>query len=161
MTKSTHTIARWLPAGTAASRGGLPAIFSICFYLFIVVLILRAGTVARTAREPNHWTIGDLFAICLLAIVLYAASVFFPALVSKGSGTLLGRFSRRFRSNRAAVAGLVILLAALCAAVLAPVITAYDPAAQPSPVGERYMPPSSDHPLGTDKFGRDILSRVL
>ncbi|MFZ0391399.1 MAG: hypothetical protein WAN36_13150, partial [Calditrichia bacterium] len=36
-----------------------------------------------------------------------------------------------------------------------------DPAAQGDLILERYQAPSSLHPFGTDKFGRDILSRVL
>lgn len=156
-----HTITRWLPAGTSGSRIGVPAVFSVFFYLVAAVLIIRAGNVARMVGEQHPWGRGDLFVVCLLLILFYAASVIPPALFSKQTGALLLRFSRRFQSNRMAVVGLVLLLTALCAAALAPLIASYDPAAQPSPVTERYMPPSSIHLMGTDKFGRDILSRVL
>jgi peptide/nickel transport system permease protein len=53
--------------------------------------------------------------------------------------------------------GAVLLVALL--AVLAPVIAPYDPLAQN--VLTRLKGPSADHWLGTDQFGRDILSRIL
>jgi peptide/nickel transport system permease protein len=54
----------------------------------------------------------------------------------------------------AAILGLFLLLA-----LLAPVIAPYDPILQDPAV--RLQPPSLAHPLGTDNFGRDILSRIL
>jgi len=55
--------------------------------------------------------------------------------------------------------GLVILLLLVAMAVLAPLLTPYDPiAVVPS---DRFIPPTLDHPMGTDKYGRDILSRVV
>jgi peptide/nickel transport system permease protein len=58
-----------------------------------------------------------------------------------------------------AVVGLAIIVAGLLAALLAPVIAGYDPYQFSN---ENYQPPGApDHPLGTDNFGRDILSRVI
>ena len=37
----------------------------------------------------------------------------------------------------------------------------YDPIQQGDLLTERYLSPSTEHPFGTDKFGRDIFSRVL
>lgn len=53
-----------------------------------------------------------------------------------------------------AIAGLLVL-----AALLAPLISPADPAAQNLPA--RLQPPSLAHWMGTDELGRDILSRVL
>ncbi|MCC7262564.1 MAG: ABC transporter permease [Candidatus Latescibacteria bacterium] len=53
--------------------------------------------------------------------------------------------------------GLLALLAA--AALLAPLLAPADPLAQD--LYHRLQPPGSGHLLGTDEFGRDILSRVL
>lgn len=50
---------------------------------------------------------------------------------------------------------LLVVLAAVCAPVLAP----YDPLALHLP--DRLQPPGPAYPLGTDEMGRDILSRVL
>jgi peptide/nickel transport system permease protein len=57
------------------------------------------------------------------------------------------------------VAGACILLVFVAAALLAPVIAPYDPLRQDLP--HHLAPPSCAHPLGTDRLGRDVLSRLL
>jgi len=57
-----------------------------------------------------------------------------------------------------AVAGSIVTLIIL-AAVAAPLLTPYDPAAQ-DPL-QPLESPSWSHPFGTDQFGRDILTRLL
>lgn len=52
----------------------------------------------------------------------------------------------------------VVLLLAAAAALAAPWIAPYDPTAV---VAASLAPPSVDHPFGTDRLGRDLLSRVL
>ena len=71
----------------------------------------------------------------------------------------LGEFWRRFLRQRTAVfAGTVILLVVL-AALAAPLIAPYDPAA---PDYENILSgPSAAHLAGTDAYGRDILSRII
>ena len=66
---------------------------------------------------------------------------------------------RRLLRHRGAVAGLVVILLFFAAALLAPLLSPYDPLAQD--LNRRLQGPSSAHPLGTDDFGRDILSRVM
>ena len=68
--------------------------------------------------------------------------------------------ARRFRRNRPAVVGAALVAALVLAAVLAPLLTT-DPLAQPDPVRLQDLPPSGAHPLGTDPFSRDVLSRTL
>lgn len=63
--------------------------------------------------------------------------------------------SRRVRLGLAAVVLLYLI------ALLAPVLTPYDPAAQLDLVAGRLLPPSPAHPLGTDALSRDLLSRLL
>lgn len=63
------------------------------------------------------------------------------------------------RSNPTTLAGAVICLLILAAAILAPWIAPHDPAEQD--IINRLAPPGGDYPLGTDQFGRDILSRLL
>lgn len=54
----------------------------------------------------------------------------------------------------------IVILSLLAVLILgAPHIAPYDPVEQR--VSERLEKPSMKHPLGTDRFGRDILSRVL
>jgi peptide/nickel transport system permease protein len=65
---------------------------------------------------------------------------------------------RLVRSNSALVGG-AILVVMILAALLAPALSPYDPikASQRTSLEA----PSAAHPMGTDRFGRDILSRVL
>jgi len=68
-------------------------------------------------------------------------------------------FWRRARANRLARAGSIILMVVICAAVFGPMITPYDP--QDMDFMARLSPPSKKHWLGTDNYGRDLLSRIL
>jgi peptide/nickel transport system permease protein len=67
----------------------------------------------------------------------------------------------QFKKNRLATAGLCCMLFLYLVALLAPLIAPYDPNLQEDIVNTRYLAPSMDHPMGTDKFGRDIFSRVI
>ncbi len=67
----------------------------------------------------------------------------------------------RFRGHRVALAaGMLVVLLAL-AALAAPLLSPADPLAQPDPVALQNQPPSAAHLLGTDRFSRDVLSRLL
>ena len=55
--------------------------------------------------------------------------------------------------------GLTIVLVMSALALLAPWLAPYDPAALN--LDHILMPPSSEHLLGTDELGRDVLSRLL
>lgn len=69
--------------------------------------------------------------------------------------------ARHFKKNRLAIAGLIVMILLYLVTLLTPLIAPYDPAAQGDIITSRYLAPSAEHWLGTDKFGRDILSRVL
>jgi peptide/nickel transport system permease protein len=66
---------------------------------------------------------------------------------------------RRLTRSRSAVVGGALLLALGLSILLAPALSPYDPIRtnQRAPL----EPPSAAHLMGTDRFGRDILSRVL
>lgn len=61
--------------------------------------------------------------------------------------------------NGSLVAGIVIVGLLVVVALLAPVLSPYDPIKQD--LVNALASPSSTHLLGTDKFGRDVLSRLL
>ena len=69
--------------------------------------------------------------------------------------------SRHFRRNRLAMAGLVVMLILYALTLLTPLVAPYDPTAQGDILTTGNLGPSLHHWFGTDKFGRDILSRVL
>ncbi|GBD31431.1 MAG: peptide ABC transporter permease [Gemmatimonadales bacterium] len=72
----------------------------------------------------------------------------------------LGRLPDRWKRARLDASAWVVL-AILAAALLAPVLAPYDPTAQLDLANRRLLPPSPAHPLGTDLFSRDLLSRLL
>ncbi len=67
-------------------------------------------------------------------------------------------WSQLKKNPLALVGGAVVLLLAV-AAVAAPLLAPYDPAAYD--VKRILLPPSGAHPLGTDQIGRDVLSRMM
>jgi peptide/nickel transport system permease protein len=70
-----------------------------------------------------------------------------------------GMFWRAFARNRLAVIGAVIVLVILGLGILAPALAPHDPDRPHLP--DKLSPPSSQYLLGTDQFGRDILSRII
>jgi peptide/nickel transport system permease protein len=66
---------------------------------------------------------------------------------------------KRLLRNRLAMWGAGVIIALIFIALLAPLLSRYDPAA--IDVSEALMPPSSEHPLGTDLLGRDLFSRMV
>src|SRR5262245_40435998 len=66
---------------------------------------------------------------------------------------------RGMRRKPLGALGGLLILALAATAVLAPVLAPHDPIKVKS--AERLQRPSVNHPLGTDDFGRDILSRVI
>jgi peptide/nickel transport system permease protein len=74
--------------------------------------------------------------------------------------------TRLLRDRRGAFGTLVLLVVILCA-LLAPLVTSGDPAAQRDIVATRFVPPLSTdalgqfHALGTDRFGRDVWTRLV
>lgn len=66
----------------------------------------------------------------------------------------------RLRRNPLAMIGLLITAALLFVAIFAPILAPHDPITQE--LGRRLLPPgTAGNILGTDDFGRDILSRIL
>ena len=66
---------------------------------------------------------------------------------------------KAFNANKTSWVGLGLFLAVALAAALAPLIAPYDPLEQD--VLDKLRSPTLQHLLGTDSFGRDILSRLL
>ena len=66
---------------------------------------------------------------------------------------------RRFRRDRPAVVGLVVLVLFATLAIAAPLITSYDPLK--TDLRAARSAPSGQHFLGTDTLGRDVWSRLL
>ena len=62
-------------------------------------------------------------------------------------------------ASPAAMTGLAIIAVLVLVAIFAPMLAPYGPYAQE--LANQLRPPSAEHWLGTDEFGRDILSRII
>lgn len=68
-------------------------------------------------------------------------------------------FIRRLRRNPLSFGAMLVILAITLIALFAPLIAPYDPNA--TDAAKSLHPVSFRHPMGTDIYGRDILSRVI
>jgi peptide/nickel transport system permease protein len=69
--------------------------------------------------------------------------------------------ARHFKRNKPALVGIGVIVILYLVALLAPIIAPYDPIAQKDIASTSYLHPSAAHWFGTDKFGRDVLSRMI
>ena len=124
-------------------------IFAVFFYLWAVAILASGRLSTLTAADRVSLLVGWA--------AIYGAAVMLPAARRAGGG----RFRVRFEARRPAFAGLVVLMVMMSAAILAPLIANHAPDAFEDPARTRLTAPSAEHPLGTDRIGRDIFSRVL
>ncbi|WP_328833476.1 ABC transporter permease [Streptomyces sp. NBC_00252] len=80
-----------------------------------------------------------------------------PPTTVRGARTV--RAWRTLSSSRTALVGLAIVAVHVLIALLAPLLTSYDPIANDA--GHALLGPSWSHWAGTDQYGRDVLARVL
>ncbi len=66
---------------------------------------------------------------------------------------------KAFNANKTSWVGLGIFLMVVMIALLAPVLAPHDPIEQN--ILDRLKPPTAEHLMGTDYYGRDILSRLI
>ena len=75
-----------------------------------------------------------------------------------GSTSEWRRAVRYLRKDVKVIVGCIVLGLLVSTALLAPILAPYDPNAQEF---DLLLPPSWQHVLGTDEFGRDLLSRLM
>ncbi len=71
---------------------------------------------------------------------------------------------KRFKKNKLAMFGMVVITILIIVSVFAPVFAPYDPdysEVNEAGVYNKLQPPSAAHPFGTDDLGRDNLSRLI
>lgn len=66
---------------------------------------------------------------------------------------------RAIKNNRTTLVGIVLTFFVLLVALLAPWLAPFDPIHQDISIGD--LPPGPVHILGTDSYGRDVLSRII
>jgi peptide/nickel transport system permease protein len=142
---------------------GLPLMFG-----WAALLSLLFISRARIFGVRQTGSLDDYVAVFTLAVLLLAIWLYAQWDLAHGerrraeAGDSQWRIAtRHFKKSKIALAGLLILLALYLIALLAPLLAPYDPIVQRDIVTTSYLEPSIEHWLGTDRFGRDILSRIL
>jgi peptide/nickel transport system permease protein len=77
---------------------------------------------------------------------------------SRPDSLWLDAWRRLIRQPLSVVAGVIVIILILTA-IFGPMLAPYDPNA--IDMANRFAPPSLNHLMGTDDFGRDILSRIM
>jgi peptide/nickel transport system permease protein len=88
--------------------------------------------------------------------IAFAPGAFAPT--DRVGPSRLTRLKRVAAKNPLGVVGALLIGLLLLAALMADVIAPYDPVAQ---LGRRLTAPNDVYRLGTDEFGRDVLSRII
>lgn len=77
----------------------------------------------------------------------------------KKKTSITSRRIEKMLSNRLAAIGFFVIVVMTVMCLLAPLLTSADPTKlDPS---NKFLPPSLEHPLGTDQLGRDTFARIL
>lgn len=156
------THARSFIPGASVSPGlWVVSLSAVFFYLYLLVLSSRFDVLARMATSPVATDRLRALVTATGFVLAYLFAVVPQLCSTRMAGTAGNAAIRRFQSNRMAVVGICLLGGVLLISLLAPLVAPYEPNAQVDPAATQYQPPSTLHPLGTDKFGRDVLSRVL
>ncbi|MEK7681232.1 MAG: ABC transporter permease, partial [Chloroflexota bacterium] len=82
-----------------------------------------------------------------------------PSAPAAGRRKLVVRLVRFAKSKPLGMAGAAAVIFVIAVAVCAPLLTPYDPLKLDMP--RAFTPPGYQHLLGTDNFGRDVLSRII
>jgi len=67
----------------------------------------------------------------------------------------------RFKKNKLAVLGLILLFLMVAIALLADFIRDYEQYVITQNISQRLLPPSGENIFGTDQFGRDMFARII
>ncbi len=78
---------------------------------------------------------------------------------STAAPRMRSKTARRFWRSPRTVAGVFILVLIFLSAIFAPLLSTHQPNVQN--LRNRLQPPSAEHWLGTDQFGRDTYSRIM
>jgi peptide/nickel transport system permease protein len=158
-------LAALVPGLTQLRRGerllGLSLLMATLFLVAVLVFAFDRVWATFTAGRIDYW-------LALFTLIAGLALVWkLGAATAMGAGVVEGSQSqwtlawREFKKNRAALLGLYLMAFLYVATLLGAYLTPHDPIAIGDVAATRHLPPSLDHLMGTDRFGRDVLTRVL
>jgi len=148
----------WLP--------GMMLFFAWGFTLSLAYLTrAKISAVFGGRRVPVDGVVA-VVALTAMALAIWGWAFYDLAVRSKRQRRLHGDgqwsiAARHFRKNKLAMAGLAVMILLYVVTLITPLIAPFDPSEQGNIILSRYLAPSLEHLMGTDKFGRDIFSRVL
>ena len=146
----------------AVTRGML---FLITWGLFLgILLVSRDRVFGSVARSMDDYIATGTVLLALAAVwglALYDLTIGRRKAASATGDSQWRIATRHFQKSKLALVGLVLLALLYLIALLAPLIAPYDPIAQENVLETSYLQPGMQHWLGTDRFGRDILTRIL
>ena len=147
---------------TGRTRAGVTLV-GVALALLLITLLSRQR-ILHTLRSggPEDWLALATLFLSLGATWILGART---AAAERGSAPA-GRSQwamawSEYNRSRLAVLGLYLMVGLYLLTFLAPLLTPYDPSAIGDIAATRHLPPSLAHPMGTDEFGRDVLTRVL
>lgn len=148
---------------------GRPATGVLLLLTWVASLTVAIGAWPRISAVAVTPSIDGIVAVATLVALLagsWLAAWFSGRPASappRAARERVTRTWRRFRRNRMAVFGLGVIAVMYVIMLLTPLIAPFGPAEQVAgPLARaRLLPPSATHWLGTDRIGRDILSRIL
>lgn len=146
-----------------AGRWGAGALALVVWVGSLAVLATRPGRVAAAAGGAwdERLAVGTLLFGLVASWAWSWRDATRPRVAKRVGVSQWDLAVRAFSKNRTAVAGLVVIVLLYLVALLTPLLAPYDPTFQGDLLAERYVGPSAAHPLGTDQFARDVLSRLL
>lgn len=164
--------AGWLLPGLPQLLGGKPLEGSFALLLWVGSLSLLVVRFPRV-RDALLGGLDDRVALATLLLVLAGTWwwSFREGRKSLEGGGEAGRGWmaqgwEAFRRNRMALLGLGVIIALYLAMLLTPLLAPFEPEFRKAyelggDLAQRLAPPSSVHPMGTDQYSQDVLSRIL
>ncbi len=129
----------------------------------LAVLVLAFDRVLATFSEGrlDYWIALLVLLTGLAAAWGISATSARPSRAADSGASQWFKAWADFKRNRLAVVGLYVMVALTLATLLTPYLAPYPPDVISDIAATRHLPPSLEHLMGTDRFGRDVFTRVL
>lgn len=161
-----RALALALPGSGWVLRGRFPEGLALAAAWALLLLAAALGWGRLTGDDARRGfdVVVALATIPVGLMILYAAAWrHVRRLDDPGPGTVTywGDVWRRFGTNPTARAGLALVGLLYLGTLLAPLLAPYEPQLQLDVVHNALQKPSAEHWLGTDRYARDLLSRLF